>query len=267
MALVDTRFNSYQPNLTVLASNNVIKLGSVISIDVKSTLSPGKAAVGFKTDQFNVRVPVSSSIPSNFGSTSNVSVYVETTLPFENVARTYKSFNVTETFVNVLEDTSKLVNVNPRLSTIVATSTGQVTMNVIPVVVQEESKIFGYRIPYKSDTILVDINDRNVSSDRKPVRITETYVYISDRKNKSYTATYTADGDSSRLVAVQKLNEIKRVGMQGVASRVTIPVRRTPVVIETKIKPVNVIDDSIAGSGGGGGGAGGGAGVLTEYWS
>lgn len=267
MALVDTRFNSYQPNLTVLASNNVIKLGSVISIDVKSTLSPGNVKVRNGTQQYNVLVPVSSAIPSNFGSTTNASIYVESALPYQNSSVTYKTFNITEKFVEVIEDTAKVVRMNPGPAAIVFVNTGQVTMNVVTVVVEQESKIYGYRIPYRNDSILVDINDVNVSADRKPVKSTENYVYVKDNKNSSYQLTYTADGSNLTKVSVDKLDETKTVKMQGIASNLAIPVRRTAIVIETKIKPVNVIDESIPGSGGGGGGGGGGAGVLTEYWS
>lgn len=267
MALVDTRFNSYQPNLTVLASNNVIKLGSVVSVVVRSTQSPGKVGVPVTTKNI---IGVNSATPTNFGSTTNVSVYIDGASQFQVSNVTYKTFSVSETFVNVMEDVTNLANLNTRIVSSVYVNSGQTVMNVRTVVVEESSRVYGYRttLPYRNEKILVAAIDRNVDGNRKPTNITERYVFVSDKKtNTKQTGAILPDINVIKSVEVQSTKERKKVGMFETRKAIGIIARKEPISIETKIRPVNVIDDSIAGSGGGGGGGGGGAGVLTEYWS
>ena len=266
MALVDTRFNSHQPNLTVFASNNVIKLGSVVSIVVKSSVSPGRTSVPINTKTI---IGVNSPIPANFGSTTTVAVYVNSTPQIQTSNVVYKTFSVSERLVNSVEDSPKYATFNPRVTTQVRTESSKVAVYVRPVVVEESNRVFGYRIPYRNNDKLVIISDRNVATDRKPTNINERYVFVQDSKNNSpHTSQLKLDNSVIKQVEVQSRAEPKRTRINEQRKAVVINTRREPIAIETKIRPVNVIDDSIAGSGGGGGGGGaGGAGVLTEYWS
>lgn len=265
MALVDTRFNSYQPNLTVLASNNVIKLGSVVSVVVKSVQSPGKVSVPINTKTI---IGVNSFTPTNFGSTTTVTVYVNSTPQTQTSNVTYKTFSVTERFVSTAEDTPKYAIFNPLITTRVSVQSTKVAVYVKPVVVEESNRVFGYRIPYRNDTKIVSISDRNVATDRKPTIINERYVFVQDNKNyNAHTQQIRVDNNLTKQIEVQNRTGTKRVTMNEQRRAVSVHARREPFSNETRIRPVNVIDDSIAGSGGGGGGAGGGAGVLTEYWS
>ena len=265
MALVDTRFNSYQPNLTVLASNNVIKLGSVVSVVVKSVQSPGKVSVPINTKTI---IGVNSPIPSNFGSTTNVTVYVNITPQTQASNVTYKTFSVTERLVNTAEDTPKYVTFNPQIRTQVRTASSKVAVYVRPVVVEETNRVFGYRIPYRNDNKLIAVSDRNISSDRKPTNIDELYVFVQDNKNNNaHISQIRFDNNIVKQVEIQNRTGIKRIRINDQRKEVSVRARREPFSAETRIRPVNVIDDSIAGSGGGGGGGGSGAGVLTEYWS
>lgn len=265
MALVDTRFNSYQPNLTVFASNNVIKLGSVVSVVVKSSVSPGRTKVPINTKTV---IGVNSPIPTNFGSTITVTVYVNSAPQTQASNVAYKTFSVTERSVNTVEDAPKYAKFNPQIRAQVRTESSKVAVYVRPVVVEESNRVFGYRIPYRNDDKLVIISDRNVATDRKPTNINERYVFVQDSKNNSpHTPQLKLDNSVIKQVEVQSRAETKRTRINEQRKAVSINTRREPIAIETKIRPVNVIDDSIAGSGGGGGGGGGGAGVLTEYWS
>lgn len=264
MALVDTRFNSYQPNLTVLASNNVIKLGSVVSIVVRSIQSPGKVSVPVTSKSI---VGVNSFTPTNFGSTTTVSVYVNSQRQAQASNVTYKTFSVVETFVNTIEDTQKYATFNPQVTTRVRTESTKVAVYVRPVVVEESNRIFGYRIPYRNNDKLVAASDRNFSTDRKATNIAERYVFVQDSKNRDIQSQIRFDNNLIKSIEVQNRTGTKRVTMNEQRRAVSVHARREPFSNETRIRPVNVIDDSIAGSGGGGGGAGGGAGVLTEYWS
>jgi len=264
MALVDTRFNSYQPNLTVFASNNVIKLGSVVSVVVKSSVSPGRTNVPINTKTI---IGVNSPIPANFGSTTTVTVYVNSTPQTQASNATYKTFSVTERSVNVTEDAPKYATFNPQITTRVRTESSKVAVYVRPVVVEESNRVFGYRIPYRNNDRLVIISDRHVATDRKPTNIDEHYVFVRDSKNNSsHTPQLKLDNSVIKQVEVQSRAETKRTRINDQRKEVSVRARREPFSNETRIRPVNVIDDSIAGSGGGGGG-GGGAGVLTEYWS
>lgn len=266
MALVDTRFNSYQPNLTVLASNNVIKLGSVVSIVVKSSVSPvGRTNVPINTKSI---IGVNSITPTNFGSTTNVSVYVNSTPQTQASNVTYKTFSVTERLVNTVEDTSKYLPLNPQVATRVRTESTRISVYVRPVVVEETNRVFGYRIPYRNDNKLIAVSDRNISSDRKPTNIDELYVFVQDNKNNNaHISQIRFDNNIVKQVEIQNRTGIKRIRINDQRKEVSVRARREPFSAETRIRPVNVIDDSIAGSGGGGGGGGSGAGVLTEYWS
>jgi len=266
MALVDTRFNSYRPTLDVIANNNVVKLGSVSSfVVVRSIASPGKAGVPINTKTI---LGVNSVAPGNIGSTITVTIYVGSATTTQASNTTYKTFPVKETFINTLENTPNYSVFNPRIITNVAVSSNKVVMSVRTVVVQESNKVYGFRISYLNNKQSVSISDRNFSGDRKCSIINERYVFVQDTKNDAKHVSRTLyDPITTRSVEIQNRTETKRIVIKDQRKSVVTNVRRAPISIETKFVSVNVIDDSIPGSGGGGGGGGGGAGVLTEFWS
>jgi hypothetical protein len=266
MALVDTRFNSYQPNLTVLASNNVIKLGSVITVDVRSTLSPGRVTVR-PTQNYNALVRTENRIPSNIGSTTNVSIYVNSSPAFQSSNVGYRTFSLTERVVEVRSDEEKFTRFNPRIATSVSVSASQVVMRVQTVVVQEDSRIYGFRIPYTNDKITVAFSEFLAGNKKAPV-IRERYVYVLDSKNENISKSIREDNIIIDPIIVNSTNETRRVRLYDARKQISISTRRTATAIQTLIKPVNVIDDAngvYSGSGAGGGGGGGGG--VTEYWS
>jgi len=334
MALVDTRFNSYRPSVDVIANNSTIKIGSITPfIFVRSTVSPGKVRVPITPEKItgvNFRTSV------NTGSTTIVTVFVNSVTPAQasNVVHKIFSSSVQKSVV-VSEDTLKNVPVsatnqisvarvaistNAQFGAIAGTlktvpvnstqiivarspvATNRRVMTVRTVVVQEENKVFGFRIPpvstyvnnitkvstsvgvnttlstsgfripYVNDTKRVIVSKgRLFFGDRKPSVIVERYVFVRDSKNSSKPVTQIVfDQIRTKTVEIQNRTETKRSRMYDLGHNTrkstSINVKRGIFFTESKIISSNIIDNSIPGAAVGGG-AGGGAAVLTEFWS
>lgn len=142
-------------------------------------------------------------------------------------------------------------------------------MKVQTVVVQENSRVYGFRIPYRNDKIAVAVSDALPGNKKAPI-IKEKYIYVLDSKNENISKSIREDNSIVDPIVVERTNETKRVRLYDNRKQVSIATRRTSTSIQTLIKPVNVIDEAngvYSGSGAGGGGGGGGAGGITEYWS
>lgn len=160
MALVDTRFNSYLPDLAALASNNVVKSGSTTLVKVVSLVSPG-------TIKVNV-TPLNLKVPINTALSNSVVSYQENNL-----------------FVPVLNNDTKVIS-DKFISSTTITSTNKIVANVATVVVEKESLLFGRMIPFEYATISVSTSTKTFPTDGKPLTLHSIKVAtqnFTERKN------------------------------------------------------------------------------------
>jgi hypothetical protein len=192
---------------------------------------------------------------------------VNSSLPFESSNAGYRTFSTTNQFVSVVSDEQNFRTYNPRVAAAVQVNSSQIIANVTPVVVEESSRIYGYRIPYRNNMIYVAISE-TLPGNKKSGILRENYVYVMDAKNENQSKSIKEDNRIVNSLIVNRTNYTKITTSYKDKKQVQVTTRRTPTSIQTLIKPVNVIDEAngvYSGSGAGGGGGGGGG--ITEYWS
>lgn len=273
MALVDTRFNSHLPSLSVLTSNNVTKIGSVATVVVNSKVSPGKVPIYSSSGTTFISKVIVSDQPTNktAGSSLTTSVFVNTSLPFQSSNANYKTFNINEISVYVLEDNLKYVPINAISVKSVASvpvEVSKVAVRVTTVVVEEPGKNFGFRtsLPYRYDELSIMTNEVLLNN-KKPNIIKQQYITTKDSKTNNIVKNFSEDAVSVISVVKNNMTEKKRVSYYFNTTKNSTIARRSPAQLFTAFAYANVIDDAngvYSGSGTGGGGGGGG---VTEYWS
>lgn len=214
MALVDTRFNSYLPPLSLLASNNVIKTGVVVTVQVQSLISPGTVRVKSATNFYNGNVFVNH-------------------LPDPNIT----AYNVSEKQVFTVSDITGQIKVHPISSIEFATDVTKIVANVVTVVVEESSRIYNHTISYAKDKIMVITQNKNFATDTKPIQIATQRVVVNDLTQR-------------KTVKTERLRESSRFKVE-VVERRTANIMETKILpVNVVYDAINVS----SGGGGGGSG-------------
>lgn len=260
MALVDSKRNTYLPDLTSYKTNHVINLGSVTSVAVVSRAKPLSTVKYGKT-------LVTSSNQFIYGPDckTTVTVNVNTQTTVANTAYISNPSSITSTFVainnNYLGKSTRPLKVsNPTVI-----NQTRISVYVRPVIVTEANKIYGYNTKTRFKTI-VDI-DRELDKEHNNsvYPFTKTVIVHNTLLNKTTQKLTIPDPIYVKSLYVSIPNVVKTVKMP-YKQIVRVDRIRGPKSNQSKWTVVDILYDVPEGfvPGGGGGNV-----VVgdSEYWS